>query len=291
LQRQRKGEVVENFETVRLTKDGRRIDVMVSSSPLRDPMGRVIGASKIIHDISDRKQAEAMLKETADELERSNQDLMQFAQIASHDLQEPLRMVSGFLKILDERYKPQLDDKAREYIGYAVEGATRMSHLIHDLLEYSRVERRGQKPQPTEVRKALGGALANLQSRIKDAGATVTFDELPTVLADPTQLMQLFQNLIGNAIKFRSPDRPCQIHVGAKKVEDKWVFWVRDNGIGIPPEQFGRIFVIFQRLHTRDKYPGTGIGLAICKKIVERHGGKIWVESKVGEGTTFYFAL
>jgi PAS domain S-box-containing protein len=291
LQRQRKGEWVENFETVRQTKDGRRIDVVVSSSPLRDHQGRVIGASKIIHDISDRKHAEARLKETADELERSNQDLMQFAQIASHDLQEPLRMVSGFLKILDERYKPQLDDKAREYIGFAVEGATRMSHLIHDLLAYSRVERKGQKPQLTDARKSLDVALTNLQNRIKSAGATVTSDEMPTVLADSTQLMQIFQNLIGNAIKFRSPDRPCQIHVGAQKKGNQWVFWVRDNGIGIPPEQFARIFVIFQRLHTRDKYPGTGIGLAICKKIVDRHGGKIWVESKIGEGSTFYFAL
>jgi chemotaxis family two-component system sensor kinase Cph1 len=166
-----------------------------------------------------------------------------------------------------------------------------MSRLIHDLLDYSRVERKGQKPQLTDARKSLGGALANLQSRIKGAGATVTFDELSTVLADPTQLMQLFQNLIGNAIKFRHPDRSCQIHVGAEKKGNQWVFSVRDNGIGIPPEQFARIFVIFQRLHTRDKYPGTGIGLAICKKIVERHGGKIWVESKIGEGSTFYFAL
>jgi hypothetical protein len=193
--------------------------------------------------------------------------------------------------MLEDRYKGQLDGKAREYIGFAVEGATRMSYLIRDLLEYSRVERRGQDLRPTEARKSLGGALANLQSSIKGAGATVTYDDLPTIQADPTQLMQIFQNLIGNAIKFRGTDRPCHVHVGAEQKDGRWVFWVRDNGIGIAPEQYNRIFVIFQRLHTRDKYPGTGIGLAICKKIVERHGGKIWVESKLGEGTTFYFAL
>jgi two-component system CheB/CheR fusion protein len=291
LQRQRRGEQVANLETVRVAKDGRRINVVMSSSPLMDPQGRVIGASKIIHDISDRKRAEESLARAAEDLERSNEDLAQFANIASHDLQEPLRMVSGFLKMLETRYKPQLDDKAGEYIGFAVEGATRMSHLISDLLEYSRVERRGQKFQPADARKALGAALANLQRSIKNAGATVTQDDLPTVQADPTQLMQLFQNLVGNAIKYRSQDRPCQVHVGVQKKDDQWVFSVRDNGIGIAPEQFDRIFVIFQRLHTRDKYPGTGIGLAICKKIVERHAGKIWVESKLGEGTTFYFTL
>ena len=245
----------------------------------------------ILRDITERKCAEEALRRTAEELDRSNQDLTQFAQVASHDLQEPLRMVSGFLKMLDDRYKPQLDDKGREYIGFAVEGARGCRSSSRTCWNTVGSSAGAQRFQPTEARKSLGGALANLQRSIRDAGAAVTYDDLPTVQADPTQLMQLFQNLIGNAIKFRSPERSCQVHVGAVQKDGRWVFTVRDNGIGIAPEQFDRIFVIFQRLHARDKYPGTGIGLAICKKIVERHGGKIWVESKVGEGSTFYFAL
>jgi light-regulated signal transduction histidine kinase (bacteriophytochrome) len=200
-------------------------------------------------------------------------------------------MVNGFLKLLSDRYAPQLDDKAREYIGYSVEGATRMSQLITDLLAYSRLDRTGQEPRPTDASKAFESALANLRTTLQEAGATVTRDALPTVTADPTQLLQLLQNLVGNAIKFRSPDRPCLVHVAATQQDSHWLFSVRDNGIGIPSEQFARIFVIFQRLHSRAKYPGTGIGLALCKKIAERHGGRIWVESEVGEGSTFHFTL
>ena len=276
-------------ELAGLRASGEQFPIEASISQIEVAGRKVL--TVILRDITGRKEAQEALEDAARDLEHSNEDLRQFAQIASHDLQEPLRMVSGFLKMLEDRYKGQLDGKAREYIGFAVEGATRMSYLIRDLLEYSRVERRGQDLRPTEARKSLGGALANLQSSIKGAGATVTYDDLPTIQADPTQLMQIFQNLIGNAIKFRGTDRPCHVHVGAEQKDGRWVFWVRDNGIGIAPEQYNRIFVIFQRLHTRDKYPGTGIGLAICKKIVERHGGKIWVESKLGEGTTFYFAL
>ncbi|HYK88034.1 MAG TPA: PAS domain S-box protein [Acidobacteriota bacterium] len=256
----------------------------------------------LFKDITDRKRTEAALREAYETLERrvaertaelarSNEDLEQFAHVAGHDLQEPLRMVNGFLKLLEERYGPQLDDKAREYIGYSVEGATRMSQLITDLLAYSRVDRKGKELQPTDAGKALANALANLRGRIQEAGAKVTNDELPTVKGDSSQLSQLFQNLIGNAIKFRLPDRPCLVHVGAASDGGRWLFSVRDNGIGIPEEAYDRVFVIFQRLHTRKQYGGTGIGLAICKKIVERHGGRIWIESKVGEGSTFHFTI
>ena len=226
-----------------------------------------------------------------EELARSNADLEQFAYVASHDLQEPLRMVSSFLQLLHTRYETQLDENARSYIDFSVDGAKRMTHLIQDLLAYSRVERKGNKLRPTDAGAALDGALANLRGSIQESCATIIRDDLPTVVADPTQLMQLFQNLIGNAIKFRVEGRPCQVHVGAKKDAGQWLFSVRDNGIGIPPEQSERVFVIFQRLHGRKEYPGTGIGLAICKKIVERHGGKIWVESTPGSGAAFHFTI
>ena len=275
---------------------------LVRGSPMLGPDGEVLKWFGACTDIEDIKNAETALREAYETLEhrvaertaelaRSNEDLQQFAYVASHDLQEPLRMVTGFLKLLHDRYEPQLDGKAKEYIAFSIEGATRMSQLITDLLAYSRVGSHGNAQRPTEAGHALAGAMANLRGTIHEAGATVTQDELPTVQADPMQLMQLLQNLVGNAIKFRSPDRPCQVHVSARRKGGQWVFSVRDNGIGIPAEHFDRIFVIFQRLHTRDKYPGTGIGLAICKKIVDRHGGKIWVESKLGEGSTFYFAL
>ena len=238
-----------------------------------------------------RRRTEETLHRTVDELRLSNDDLSQFAYVASHDLQEPLRMISGFLRLLEERYAAQLDDKAREYIGFAVEGSHRMSRLIADVLAYSRVERKGEKLSPMPAGQALLAALNNLRGGIEEAGAEVTQDDLPTVLGDARQLTQLFQNLIGNALKFRSPSRPCKIHVSARREDGQCIFSVRDNGIGIPQDQFDRIFVIFQRLHTREKYPGTGIGLAICKKIVERHGGTLWVESKIGEGSLFRFTL
>jgi PAS domain S-box-containing protein len=271
--------------------DGQWHPILARGVPVRNKQGEVLCWAGINLDTSRMKRAEEALRHVAEELERSNEDLQQFANVASHDLQEPLRMVSGFLKLLEDRYAPQLDDKANEYIGYSVEGATRMSQLITDLLAYSRVGSKGKELRPTDADKALAGAMANLRGSIQEAGATVTHEELPTVKADSTQVMQLFQNLIGNAIKFRSPDRPCQVHISAKQSEGQWVFAVRDNGIGIPPEQSERVFVIFQRLHGREKYPGTGIGLAICKKIVERHGGRIWVGSSPGEGSTFCFTI
>jgi PAS domain S-box-containing protein len=237
-----------------------------------------------------KAEADEDLRRMAEDLKRSNQDLEQFAYVASHDLQEPLRMVTGFMSLLRTRYQGQLDTQAEEYIGFAADGATRMQGLIDDLLAYSRVESRGRAALATPVQASLDRALANLRGAIAEAGATITHDELPTLAADGAQLAQLFQNLIGNALKFRA-DRPVAIHVGAARKEGNWVFSVRDNGIGIDPQFADRIFMIFQRLHTKEKYPGTGIGLAICKKIVERHGGRIWVESKPGEGSTFCFTL
>jgi hypothetical protein len=235
-------------------------------------------------------RGQEQLREAATELERSNKDLEQFAYVASHDLQEPLRMVTGFLGLLAQKYAPVLDDKAKEYIGFAVDGGRNMQQLIDDLLAYSRVGARGAAAGGVRAKEALGRALAALGGSIRESGAKVEAGELPVVRADATQLAQLFQNLIGNAIKFRS-DRPLEIRVGAEAQGGEWVFRVRDNGIGIDPRFHDRIFVIFQRLHTREKYPGTGMGLAICKKIVERHGGRIWVESKVGEGSTFCFTV
>ncbi|AUB36926.1 GAF domain-like [Nostoc flagelliforme CCNUN1] len=251
-------------------------------------------------------QAQLLEKETqqSQELARSNAELEQFAYVASHDLQEPLRMVTSYLQLLERRYKSQLDANADQFINYAVDGARRMQTLINDLLNYSRVSTRGQPFISVNCSIVLEQAIANLQIAIEDSKAIVTHDPLPEVMADATQLIQVFQNLIGNAIKFCRHQQP-RIHIGVAKPDanpdgeslnvipsvDEWLFWVRDNGIGLESQYTERIFIIFQRLHGRDKYPGTGIGLAICKKIIERHGGRIWVESKLGEGSTFYFTI
>jgi PAS domain S-box-containing protein len=275
----------------RITVDGQVKWVREKAYLEFDNDGKLLGGFGITQDITDRKAAERELRQMTGELERSNEELRHFAYAASHDLREPLRMISGFLKLLTDRYDPQLDDKARQYIGYAVDGATRMSQLIQDLLEYTRVDRAGAALEPTEAGRALAEALANLHGLIQEAGALVTYDELPTVIGDPTQVLRLFQNLIGNAVKFRTPGRCCLIHVGARKRAGRWEFSVQDNGIGIDPSQYERIFIIFQRLHTREAYPGSGVGLSICKRIVERHGGRIWVESEPGRGSTFYFTL
>jgi light-regulated signal transduction histidine kinase (bacteriophytochrome) len=205
-------------------------------------------------------------------------------------LQEPLRMVASYLQLLERRYRGQLDESADEFINYAVDGATRMQTLINDLLNYSRVDSRGKSFVLTPCSAILDRAIANLQATIRAAHATVTCDPLPEIMADATQLTQLFQNLISNAIKFCS-DQPPQIHISSQRRADAWLFSVQDNGIGIDSEYIDRIFLIFQRLHSRGEYPGTGIGLAICKKIVERHGGSIWVESQPGQGSTFYFTI
>jgi PAS domain S-box-containing protein len=276
-------------------------------APIEDA-GQVRAVLGVARDLTERKRADAALARQAEELARSNAELEQFAYAASHDLQEPLRMVASFVGLLADRYQGQLDSDADEFIEFAVDGARRMQALISDLLEYSRVTTRGQPPQPTDAAAVLAEALWNLGLAIAEAGATVTHDPLPTVLADPTQLMRLFQNLIGNALKFRSAAPPVvHVSVELRNAEcgirnagqgpqsairnPQWLFSVRDNGIGIDPQNHARIFGVFQRLHTRQEYPGTGIGLAICQKIVERHGGRIWVASQEGQGATFYFTL
>ena len=235
------------------------------------------------------RQADELALLAAD-LERSNGELKKFAYVASHDLQEPLNQVANYVQLLEMRYKKSLDEDADEFINYVVEGVSLMQTLIDDVLAYSKVDMQVGDFQRIEVEKALERALNNLRGRISQTGTVITHSELPVIMADGTQLMQLFQNLISNAIKFRS-EKPVEIDIHASRLEDEWLFRVRDNGIGIDPQFSDRIFVIFQRLHARDEYPGTGMGLAICKKIVECHRGKIWVESQLGEGATFYFTI
>jgi light-regulated signal transduction histidine kinase (bacteriophytochrome) len=242
------------------------------------------------NDITQTKLAEADLKARQTELARSNGDLEQFAYAASHDLQEPLRAVAGCVNLLQARYGEQLDERAHEYMRHAVEGAGRMQSLIDDLLAYSRVGTRGKEFQVVACEKAVENALKNLSVAIQEKQAQIEHDPLPVVAGDLLQLSQLFQNLIGDALKFSGAEIPC-IHIGAQEGNKEWEISVRDNGIGIDPQYFDRIFVIFQRLHTRKEYPGTGMGLALCKKVVERHGGRIWVESESGKGTTFRFTL
>jgi PAS domain S-box-containing protein len=270
------------------TSDGRRIQVEFISNVYRVNHQKVIQCN--IRDISERKQTEEKLARIMADLESSNKELEQFAYVASHDLQEPLRMVSSYTQLLAQRYEGQLDDTARKYIHYAVDGAIRMQTLINDLLAYSRVGTRSQPLAPTDSHSALGEAIRNLVVMIEENHAIVTNDDLPTVRADASQLVLVFQNLLANAIKFRREDLP-RVHVSAQDHGREWVFSVQDNGIGIAPQHAKRVFVIFQRLHTREEYPGTGIGLAVCQRIVERHGGKIWFESEPGKGATFFFTL
>jgi light-regulated signal transduction histidine kinase (bacteriophytochrome) len=252
---------------------------------------------QLTKEITERKRTEQRLRESetryrlvADELARSNADLVQFASAASHDLQEPLRAVDGFVKLLGKRYKEKLDDKADEIIGYIQDSVKRMQGLIKDLLEYSKVGTNGINLKPVDLNLKVDRAVSNLKAAMEESGATVTHDELPTLIADPLQITRLFQNLIGNALKFRGKEKP-KVHVSAERDDNEWILSVRDNGIGIAPEADERIFVIFQRLHTREEYPGSGMGLAICKRIVERHGGKIWVESEPGKGSIFRFTI
>ncbi|HZS00744.1 MAG TPA: PAS domain S-box protein [Chloroflexota bacterium] len=276
-------------------KDGSELPVEISLSPLK-ANGELLVMS-IIRDVTERKRAEDELRRTAErlaeqtaELERSNAELQQFAYVASHDLQEPLRMVASYTQLLARRYGDKLDADAQEFINYAVDGARRMQALINDLLVYSRVGTRAVEFEPVDCNAVVDQVVADLGAAIEDERAVVTRGNLPTIMADELQMSQLFQNLIGNAIKFHG-ERAPRVDVNAERQGSNWLFSVRDNGIGIEPQYIDRIFVIFQRLHSRAEYPGTGIGLAICKKIVERHGGRIWLESQVGEGTTFYFTL
>jgi len=270
-------------------KNGSDFPIEIMLSPLESAEGILVTAA--IRDITKRKKAEAHLLQKVEELNRSNEELGQFAYIASHDLQEPLRMVASYTQLLSRRYKGKLDSDADEFISFAVDGASRMQRLIQDLLAYSRVGTIEMDLLDTSSEEALQQALINLRGAIEEKGALVTHDPLPTVLADETQLIQLFQNLVGNAIKYQNPGVP-RVHISAaKNGGKKWMFSVKDNGLGIDPQYFEKIFGVFQRLHKREEFAGTGIGLAICKKIVERHGGSISVESQPGQGSIFRFVL
>lgn len=269
-------------------KDGTVFPVEISNGVLQ--LGERRGVFVVVRDISERKRADLKLQETVAELQRSNDELQQFAYVASHDLQEPLRMIVGYLQLLQRRYQGQLDSNADEFIAYAVNGAQRLQTLISNLLEYSRVGTHGKSFKPTDMQAVLQHALTSLCLAIQESGTVVTCDPLPTLSVDEGQCAQLFQNLLSNAIKFHGAEPP-RVHVAAMRREDDWLFSVRDNGIGLDMQYAERIFGIFQRLHGRDEYPGTGIGLALCRKIVERHGGRIWVESQPEQGATFYFTF
>jgi PAS domain S-box-containing protein len=273
-----------------LRKNRERVDIETNISLVENSAGQPAAFLIVARDVTERKQMEWKLDSSLADLQRSNAELQQFAYVTSHDLQEPLRMITSYIQIIEEDYKGKLDADADQYIAFAVEGAKRMHTLINDLLAYSRVGTRGEPFTPISLNSVLSSATANLEIAIEEGHAVVTHDRLPTVLGDESQLIQLFQNLLGNAIKFRSDATP-RIHVGVEKTKDEWVFSVRDNGIGIDMKYAERIFAVFQRLHAREEYPGTGIGLAVVKKIVERHGGRVWVESEPGNGSTFYFTL
>ena len=286
-----------DFEMERANPSGGTRWISVSGEPVFDADGRFTGYRGVGSDITERKQQEAELKRAhddlakkAEELQRSNAELEQFAYVASHDLQEPLRMVSSYTQLIARRYNDKLDGDAREFMNYVVDGAARMKQLIEDLLAYSRVGTKGKEFKPASLEAPLKRAITNLRAAIEESGAAVTCDALPTVDIDEVQLTQLFQNLIGNALKFRGQAAP-RIHVSASEENAEWRVAIADNGIGIEPQYFERIFMLFQRLHTMGEYPGTGIGLAICKKVVERHGGRIWVESQLGRGAAFHFTL
>jgi PAS domain S-box-containing protein len=276
------------LETTGVRKDGNEFPLELSLARWETKEG--IFFTTIIRDTTERKQAEEERERLIEELSRSNQELEQFAYIASHDLQEPLRMVSSYVQLISKRYKDKLDQNADDFIAFIVNGTTHMQTLLHDLLTYSRVGTHGEPFGFTDLNSALYKAAINLKKVIDRNHADIKYENLPSVHTDEVQMVQVFQNLIANAIKFRGKETP-RVHISAEQKENEWVLQVRDNGIGIDPKHFDRIFIIFKRLHTKEKYPGTGIGLAICKKIVERHGGRIWVESEPGKGSTFKFTI
>lgn len=269
---------------------GKTTEVLYNATVYRDEAGYVQGVFAAARDVTEIRRAQERQRQLIAELARSNKDLEQFAYVASHDLQEPLRMVSSYTQLLARRYKDKLDSDANEFIGFAVDGAVRMQTLINSLLTYSRVGRKGRQFENVDCHEIVARAIVNLKTAVEESGALIVTGDLPTVNGDEVQLVQLFQNLIGNSIKFRGDENP-RVQVSAKRDGPQWLFSVTDNGIGIDPQYHERVFVIFQRLNPRDEYSGTGMGLAICKKIVERHGGKLWVESTPGKGSTFFFTI
>jgi PAS domain S-box-containing protein len=324
-----RGERIDNFDVVRVRKDGKRIDISATISPIKDSNGTIVGASKIAHDITEHKLAQheiqrlskemesrnaelttqaTALRRAHDELElrvnerteelaganqvleRSNIELQQFAYIASHDLQSPLRSISGFVQLLKLEYEGKLDEQAGDWIGRTVEAVEQMQTIIRDVLAYSRVESRSLPFAPTPFLDVFNDAVALLESSIHDAGGQVSCSKLPVVMGDRSQLVQLMQNLIGNGLKYHG-DKSPHVHVSAERNGTEWTFSVRDNGIGIDPKYYERVFEIFKRLHDQKEYPGTGIGLAVCRRVVTRHGGRIWLESEAGHGSVFHFTL
>lgn len=279
-----KGEVVSDEELELLRADGERAVVLAYAKPMRDQDGKPSGAVGVFTDIT-------RLKGLENDLKRSNDELQQFAYVASHDLREPLRMISSYLDLLEKRYEGKaLDAKAKEYMHYATDGANRMQQMINDLLAYSRIDTQGGSFSRVDMNEVMGTVLKDLKASINESGATIAQDHLPTIVADKTQMVQLLENLISNAIKFRDEAAP-QIHVAVRQDGNEWTFAVQDNGIGVDPRHMDYLFQMFSRLHTREEYEGTGIGLAIAKKIVERHRGRIWVESEPGKGSIFLFTI
>ncbi len=274
----------------KLTIGEREQYMKVIRTPVKDAHGHVIGIQALLLDVTELKQAQNRLERDAQNLERSNLDLQQFAYVASHDLQESLRAVSSYCQLMEKHYSTQLDERAIRWLQFVVNGAQRMQTLVRDLLTYARIDNKAESWITVDSHAVCRLAIDNLSQLFAESGAQVTVGKLPVVWADATQLEALFQNLIGNAVKFRG-ERPPRVAITAQQVESNWLFAVCDNGIGIKPEFHERVFEIFKRLQSQERFPGTGIGLAICKRIVERYGGRIWVESQFGQGSTFYFTL
>ena len=291
IRRAENGESIEHVEVKRLKKGGSHFYASITFSPIRNEEGNIVGISSISKDITRRKNAEKQLKDTINELKRSNHELQQFAFITSHDLQEPLRTIASYAQLIEKRYKGKLDSDADEFIEFMVDGAKRMKQMIQGLLDYSRIGTKGGEFREFNSENALNHALSNLGSAIGEVNAEVNYDPLPVIFADENQMVRVFQNLIGNALKFHNARLKPKIHISARKEINGYIFSVADNGIGLEKEYSDRIFEVFKRLHSIGEYDGTGMGLAIVKRIIDLHNGKIWVESEYGKGSTFYFTI
>ena len=288
LQRLSSGEELRDYEASMQCKDGSIRHVLINSN-VRWEDGEFIHTRCVTRDITERKQLKENLKQSVKRLEQANDRLRQFTYAASHDLQEPLRMVSSYLQLLETKYADDLDEEAEKYIDFAVDGADRMREMVDDLLAYAQIEQRDTEFEPVDCEAVVEHALTDLQVQIEETDAEIVIESLPTVQADESQLEQLFQNLVSNALKYNDDDP--RVEISADQRNDTWEFSVTDNGIGIDSEKTGRIFEVFKRLHHDNEYPGTGVGLSLCQEIVENHGGEIWVESEPGEGSMFSFTL